>query len=146
MTEPEPMLFGAEHVRQYEESDGEVGFLRHGAPILILTITGRKTGRPRKVPLIFQEHEGRYVVVASNGGAADHPDWYTDLQADPEVRVQVKADRFAARARTATGEEREKLWRTMAAVFAIYDEYRRTTEREIPVVVLEPVEPVEPQP
>lgn len=134
----EPMVFGAEHVRQYEKSDGELGYLRHDAPILILTTTGRKTGRPRKVALIFQEHEGCYVVVASNGGAADHPDWYKNLRVDPEVRVQVKADRFAARARTATGEERERLWRIMAAVFPTYDEYRRRTEREIPVVVLEP--------
>ncbi|WP_197320378.1 nitroreductase family deazaflavin-dependent oxidoreductase [Saccharomonospora sp. NB11] len=132
------MLFGAEHVRRYEETDGEEGYVwRNDAPILILTTTGRKSGKERKSPLIFGEDDGRYVVVASKGGAPDHPDWYKNLVANPEVKVQVKADRFAARARTATGQERARLWSRMVEVWPDYEDYQRKTEREIPVVVLE---------
>jgi deazaflavin-dependent oxidoreductase (nitroreductase family) len=131
-------LFGAEHVRRYLETDGEVGYRwRNGAPILILTTTGRRSGEERVKPLIFGEDDGRYVVVASKGGAKHHPDWYLNLQADPDVHVQVKADRFAARARTAEGEERARLWERMAEIWPAYDDYRQRTDREIPVVVLE---------
>ena len=131
-------LYGAEHVRRYLETDGEVGYRwRNGAPILILTTRGRRSGEERLKPLIFREDDGRYVVVASKGGAPRHPDWYLNLRADPDVHVQVKADRFRARARTAEGEERERLWRRMAEVWPAYDDYRQKTDREIPVVVLE---------
>jgi len=131
-------LYGAEHVRRYLETDGEVGYRwRNGAPILILTTTGRRSGEDRLRPLIFGDDDGRYVVVASQGGAPTHPDWYHNLRADPNVHVQIKGERFAARARTAEGEERERLWRTMAEIWPPYDEYQRRTEREIPVVVLE---------
>jgi deazaflavin-dependent oxidoreductase (nitroreductase family) len=131
-------LYGAEHVRRYLETDGEVGYRwRNGAPILILTTAGRKSGEERVRPLIFGEDDGRYVVVASQGGAPSHPDWYLNLSADPNVHVQIKGDRFAARARTAEGEERERLWRTMAEIWPPYDEYQGRTDRTIPVVVLE---------
>ena len=131
-------LFGAEHVRRYLETDGEVGYRwRNDAPILILTTRGRRSGEERPKPLIFGEDDGRYVVVASKGGAQRHPDWYLNLRADPDVHVQVKADRFRARARTAEGEERARLWRRMAGIWPAYDDYRQKTEREIPVVVLE---------
>jgi deazaflavin-dependent oxidoreductase (nitroreductase family) len=131
-------LYGAEHVRRYLETDGEVGYRwRNGAPILILTTTGRRSGEPRLKPLIFGEDDGRYVVVASRGGAKHHPGWYLNLAADPDVHVQVKADRFPARARTAAGDERERLWKRMAEIWPAYDDYRQRTDREIPVVVLE---------
>ena len=131
-------LYGAEHVRRYLETDGEVGYRwRNGAPILILTTTGRKSGEERLRPLIFGEEDGRYVVVASQGGAPSHPDWYLNLSADPNVHVQIKGDRFAARARSAEGEERERLWRMMAEIWPPYDAYQGRTDRTIPVVVLE---------
>ncbi|WP_158888429.1 nitroreductase family deazaflavin-dependent oxidoreductase [Amycolatopsis anabasis] len=134
------MLFGDEHVRRYEETDGEVGHdWEKGAPVLILTTKGRKSGEDRKFALIYQEHQGDYVIVASKGGAPAHPGWYLNLQANPEVRVQVKADKFTARARTAEGAERAELWPKMAAVWPDYDEYQKKTDREIPVVVLERV-------
>jgi deazaflavin-dependent oxidoreductase (nitroreductase family) len=134
------MLFGDEHVRRYEETDGEVGHdWEKGAPILILTTKGRKTGQDRKFPLIYQEHQGNYVIVASKGGAPAHPGWYLNLEANPEVRVQVKADKFTARTRTAVGAERDELWSKMAAVWPDYDEYQKKTDRQIPVVVLERV-------
>lgn len=132
-------LYGAEHVRRYLETDGEVGYRwRNGAPILILTTKGRRSGEERLKPLIFGEDDGRYVVVASKGGAKRHPDWYLNLRAEPDVHVQVKADRFRARARTAEGDERERLWQRMAEIWPAYDDYRQKTDREIPVVVLEP--------
>ncbi|MDV6012550.1 nitroreductase family deazaflavin-dependent oxidoreductase [Haloechinothrix sp. LS1_15] len=132
------MLFGDEHVRRYEETDGEVGHVWvNDAPVLILTTTGRRSGRMRKSALIYQEDGGRYVVVASKGGADAHPDWYRNLQANPQVGVQVGAERFAARARTADPDERARLWPLMAAVWPDYDSYQAATDREIPVVVLE---------
>ncbi|WP_235998743.1 nitroreductase family deazaflavin-dependent oxidoreductase [Qaidamihabitans albus] len=134
------MLFGDEHVRRYEETDGEVGHdWEGGAPCLVLTTTGRKSGQPRKFALIYQEHEGNYVVVASKGGADSHPGWYLNLQQEPEVGVQVKADRFKARARTASPEEKAEVWPKMTRVWPAYDDYQKKTDRDIPVVILERV-------
>ena len=130
-------LFGAEHVKKYVETNGEVGYLWNGAPILILTTTGRKSGEERSTPLIFGRDGDDYVLVASQGGRPQHPHWYRNLVAQPEVQLQVKDDRFRARARTAEGEERERLWRTMNEIWAPYDSYQEKTERVIPVVVLE---------
>lgn len=133
-------LFGDEHVRRYVETDGEVGYIwREGSPILILTVTGRKSGKEYSTPLIFGEDDGNYVIVGSQGGRPHHPDWYLNLAANPEVGVQVKADKFRARARTAEGEERERLWRQMNGIWTHYDEYQAKTDRVIPVVVLERV-------
>lgn len=133
------MLFGDEHVRRYEATDGEEGHIWvNDAPCLILTTTGRKTGKERKFPLIYQEDDGGYVVVASNGGADEHPGWYHNLTENPEVKVQVKESRFVALARTADRAERERLWPKMAAVWPDYNTYQKKTDREIPVVVLEP--------
>jgi proline iminopeptidase len=132
------MLFGDEHVRRYEETDGEVGHdWQDGVPTLVLTTTGRKTGQPRKFALIYQEIDGDHVIVASKGGTPDHPGWYYNLTENPDVGVQVRADRFNARARTAGDEERERLWPKMAAVWPAYNEYQQKTDRKIPVVVLE---------
>ena len=135
------MLYGEEHVRRYEETDGEEGYYfgDHGAPILILTTVGRKSGEERKNALIYQEVDGGYAVVSSNGGAAAHPGWHFNLLADPEVKVQIKGDRFVARARVADGEERAGIWAQMTKVWPAYDDYTQRTDREIPVVVLERV-------
>ncbi|HEY8478590.1 MAG TPA: nitroreductase family deazaflavin-dependent oxidoreductase [Spirillospora sp.] len=133
------MLFGKEHVARYQETDGEVGHEWEGTVTLLLTTKGRRTGKEYTTPLIYQPDGDAYVVVASKGGADDHPDWYKNLQANPEVKVQVKGDKFTARARTATPEEKPALWRKMTAVWPPYDEYQQKTSREIPVVVLERV-------
>jgi proline iminopeptidase len=134
------MLHGAEHIRRYEETDGKEGHIwMNGAPTLVLTSTGRKSGQQRKTALIYQEAEGNYLVVASDGGAPNHPAWYLNLLAQPKVTVQVAADKFAATARTATAEERAKYWHLMTAVWRHYADYERKTTREIPLVVLEPV-------
>jgi len=129
-------LFGAEHVRRYRETGGEVGYVWNGAPTLLLTTTGRRTGDRRTTPLIFGRDGERYVVVASQGGAPRHPSWYLNLSADPDVELQVKDEVFAARARTAEPEERGRLWELMTAIWPHYDAYQQKTDREIPVAVL----------
>jgi len=133
------MLFGQEHVERYLETGGEEGHDWQGTTVLILTTTGRKSGDQRSTPLIYQPHGDDYLVVASKGGADEPPAWYLNLQEDPQITVQVKDDRFAARARTASADEKPEMWRTMAAVWPSYEEYQQQTEREIPVVVLERV-------
>ena len=108
-----------------------------GTSVLILTTKGRRSGDQRSTPLIYQPYGDAYLVVASKGGSDAPPAWYLNLEADPDVTVQVKGDRFRARARTATPEEKPDMWRTMAATWPDYDEYQSKTDREIPVVVLE---------
>lgn len=131
------MLFGQEHVERYRETDGEEGHDWQGTTVLILTTTGRRSGSERSTPLIYGTHGDDYVLVASKGGAPEHPAWYLNLSETPEVDVQVKGNRFPARARTATAEERPELWATMTERWPAYDEYQTKTDREIPVVVLE---------
>jgi deazaflavin-dependent oxidoreductase (nitroreductase family) len=131
------MLFGQEHVKRYRETDGEEGHDWQGTHTLILTTTGRKSGEERPTPLIYGRSGDDYLVVASKGGADEPPAWYLNLEAQPEVDVQVKGDRFKAHARTATADEKPELWKTMSSEWPAYDEYQQKTDREIPVVVLE---------
>jgi deazaflavin-dependent oxidoreductase (nitroreductase family) len=132
------MLFGREHVKRYIETDGEEGHdWRNGVPVLLLTTTGRRSGKERTTPLIYGRSGDDYLVVASHGGSPKPPAWFVNLSADPDVKVQVKGDRFDARARTATADEKPALWQTMTAIWPAYDQYQQRTEREIPVVVLE---------
>jgi deazaflavin-dependent oxidoreductase (nitroreductase family) len=131
-------LYGEEHVRRYRETDGREGHeWRNGSKILLLTTTGRNTGRETTMPLIYGLDGENPVIVASKGGAPAHPGWYRNLAKNPEVGVQILGDRFRARARTAEGDERERLWRLMTEIWPDYDAYQRKTDREIPVVVLE---------
>lgn len=133
------MLFGDEHVQRYQKTDGEVGHeWQDGVYTLLLTTTGRRTGQPRTTPLIYGEHDGTYVVVASKGGADSHPDWYHNLVDHPEVEVQVGPDVFVASARTASDEEKQQIWPRMAEIWPDYDNYAAGTDRDIPVVLLEP--------
>ena len=130
--------FGDAHVRRYRETSGEVGHIwKEGSTILLLTTTGRKTGHLHTTPLIYARDGDRYVIVASKGGAPEHPGWYRNLVKNPDVELQVLDEVFPARARTAEGEERERLWRLANEVWPHYDEYATKTDREIPVVVLE---------
>jgi deazaflavin-dependent oxidoreductase (nitroreductase family) len=108
-------------------------------PTLLLTTVGRKSGKSMTMPLIFGRSGPDYVVVASKGGAPAHPAWYLNLDASPQVRVQVKAQKFAAVARTANPEERRALWPKMVEIYGPYAQYQTNTERQIPVVILRPV-------
>jgi proline iminopeptidase len=131
-------LFGEKHVRRYRETDGEVGHIwKEGSTILLLTTTGRRTGRETTSPLIYGLDGDTPVIVASKGGSPDHPGWFKNLAKNPEVGVQIMGNRFRARARVAEGEERERLWEKMNEIWPHYDEYATRTDREIPVVVLE---------
>ena len=131
-------LFGQAHVQRYKETDGEVGHIwKRGAKTLLLTTTGRSTGKPTTTPLIYAEADGVFVVVASKGGAPTHPGWYRNLAKNSDVQVQIKGDVFSARARTAAGAERERLWELATRQWPDYDEYQTRTERQIPIVILE---------
>ena len=130
-------LFGQVHVRVYRQTAGERGYHWHGATILLLTTKGRVSGRERTTPLIFRSDGERWVIIASQGGAPDHPDWYKNLARDPHATIQVKDERIPVRARDAEGEERARLWSLMTENWPSYDAYQRRTARQIPVVVLE---------
>ena len=128
----------ADQVKLYEESGGTEGTELEGAPCVILTTRGRTSGKLRKTALIRVEHEGRYAVVASQGGAPEHPKWYLNLEADPDVTLQDGPAVHDMQARTATPEEKAEWWPRAAAVWPPYDEYQGRTTRDIPLVLLEP--------
>lgn len=132
------VLFGQEHVDRYLATDGEEGHEWRGTQTLILTTTGRRSGQQRLHPLIYGRHGDDYLLVASNGGAPKHPAWYLNLEANPEVEIQVKGDKLPAHARTATPEEKAELWSIMTKEWPDYDSYQTKTDRQIPVVVIEP--------
>ena len=131
-------LLGEHHVRRYQETDGEVGYEWNGAPTLLLTSTGRRSGEPRTQPLIFGRDGDDYLVVASMGGLPVHPKWYLNLEADPRAHIQVKGDHLDVVARTATDEEKPRLWALMNEVWPNYETYQGRTDRVIPVVILSP--------
>ncbi|MEN3358895.1 MAG: hypothetical protein V7637_2877 [Mycobacteriales bacterium] len=132
-----PTGWVADHVRSYLETDGQQGHTWNGVPTLLLTTVGRRSGKLRRTALIYGQDGDRYLVVASRGGAPQHPAWYLNLADNPEVQVQVGADTFTARASTAGPDEKSRLWRIMTSVWPDYDNYQQKTDREIPVVVLE---------
>ena len=133
-----PSGWVAEHINRYVATDGDEGHeWRPGVFTLLLTTRGRRSGKLRRTALIYGRDGEAYVIVASQGGDPRHPAWYLNLEADPTAQVQVGADRFTARARTATPEEKARLWPMMADIWPAYDDYQAKTERDIPVVVLE---------
>ena len=135
---PDYGLFGAEHVRQYEATGGKVGHDWNGAPVLVLHTTGRRSGQIRKFPLIYGRDDNDCVIVASKGGAPEHPGWYRNLVAHPDVKIQVRDKVLPVRARTGTAEDKKRVWPTMTALWPEYDKYQAGTKRDIPVVLLNP--------
>ena len=138
MTDDDDQLFGAEHVRVYRETGGRRGYHWRGTEILLLTTTGNVSGEPRTTPLIHRTDGDRYVVVASKGGSTEHPSWWKNLETRPEATVQIRDREVPVRASAAQGEERDRLWAKMVEVWPDYEDYAARTDREIPVVVLEP--------
>lgn len=133
-----PQGWVADHIRRYVETDGAEGHeWQPGVFTLLLTTRGRRSGKLRRTALIYGRDGDAYLVVASQGGDPKHPAWYLNLLDEPLVEVQVGAERFTARARTATVEEKPRMWSTMAAIWPAYDEYQAKTDRDIPVVVLD---------
>ena len=135
---PDYSLFGDEHVRQYEATGGKIGHDWNGAEVLILHTTGRKSGAVRKLPLIYGRDGKSYLIVASKGGGPDNPGWYLNLVAHPDAAIQVHDEVIPVTARTATPEEKRRLWRIMTAQWPDYDQYQSRTKRDIPVVLLTP--------
>ncbi|MCK9894528.1 nitroreductase family deazaflavin-dependent oxidoreductase [Frankia sp. AgB32] len=133
---PDLNLVGAEHVRRYQETNGEVGYDWNGVHALLLTTTGRRSGEPRTNALIFARDGADYLVVASLGGAPKDPLWYGNLVANPEARIQVRDQHLSVTARTATDEERPRLWKIVSTEWPNYNVYQERTDRKIPVVVL----------
>jgi deazaflavin-dependent oxidoreductase (nitroreductase family) len=135
---PDLMLVGAEHVRRYRETDGEVGYVWNGVPTLLLTTTGRLSGEPRTSALIYGRDGDDYLVIASTGGSPKHPSWYLNLTANPQAEIQVRAEHIPVVARSASEDEKPRLWRIMTDSWPNYDVYQTRTERVIPLVVLSP--------
>ena len=132
-------ILGGMHKRVYRLTGGKVGGRIAKVPVLLLTTTGRKSGQLRTTPLLYARAGDGYVVIASKGGAPQHPLWYLNLEANPLVEVTVGRETRQARARDTQGEERERLWRALADLYPGYDKYAQRTSRQIPVVLLEPV-------
>jgi len=131
-------LFSRIHVFLYQASGGRIGGRFKAAPVLLLTTTGRKSGKRRTTPLLYGEDAGRYVIVASVGGAPKHPAWYLNLRADAAAAIQMGGRTLAVHAEMAAPEERARLWTVMTQMYAPYDDYQAKTSREIPLVILTP--------
>jgi deazaflavin-dependent oxidoreductase (nitroreductase family) len=134
-----PTEWVARHINRYVESGGENGHIWKGAPTLLITTTGRKSGKRRRTALIYGKAGDNYVVVASRGGHPNHPSWYLNIVDNPRVELQVQADNIQAKAHTATPEEKARLWPLMTSIWPAYDDYQAKTDREIPVVILTPI-------
>ena len=126
------------NVRLYRLSGGKIAGSMKGAPILLLTTTGRRTGKTRVNPLLYLSDGDILVLVASKGGAPRHPVWFLNLEANPDVEVEVGRERERRRARRATPEECERLWPKLVEMYGPYADYQTRTTREVPVVILEP--------
>lgn len=138
--EPSPSNWARSQVERFEATDGREGADNRGRPVIVLTSVGAKTGKLRKTPLMRVEHGGVYAVVASLGGAPNHPVWYHNLKADPHVELQDGATKRDYLAREVTGEEKAVWWGRAVETWPDYAAYQRKTERQIPVFVLEPVD------
>lgn len=134
-----PTGWVAEQARLYEESGGTEGTTIPGpmsAPCLLLDYQGRRTGQWRRTVLIYDRDGDDYLIVASKGGADQHPEWYLNLEVNPDVRLRVETERFDARAETLSPEEKARVWPHLVEIFAPYADYQKKTERDIPVVRL----------
>lgn len=134
---PDPSNFNQQIIDEFRANGGKVGGMFEGAPMLLLTTTGAKSGQPRVSPLVYSTDGDRMVIMASKGGPPTNPDWFHNLRANPEVTLEVGTETFPARASVPDGEERQRLWDQMVAQMPGFADYQRNTTREIPVVVLE---------
>jgi deazaflavin-dependent oxidoreductase (nitroreductase family) len=132
--------FNRNLIDEYRANDGKVGGMFEGAPLLLLTTTGAKTGQARVAPLAYTKDADRFVIIASKGGAPSHPDWYYNLRTNPEVTIELGAEKFPARATIQHGEERKRLFDQMSQKMPNFAEYQRNTRRELPVILLERVD------
>jgi len=136
--EPSTQQWVRDQVALYEGSGGTEGTTLRDLPVIILTSRGARSGKIRKTPLMRVEHDGHYAVVASKGGAPEHPVWYYNLIADPQVELQDGPQRWDMTARQVEGEEKAAWWERAVAAYPDYADYQAKTDRTIPVFVLEP--------
>lgn len=138
-TEPAPNGndFNAQVIKEFRENGGKVGGMFEGAPMMLLTTTGAKSGQPRIAPLVYTTDDGRFLIIASKGGAPTNPDWFHNILAHPNVTVEVGTESFPARASAPEGAERDRLFNQMAAQMPGFADYQKNTSRQIPVVLLE---------
>ena len=128
------------HASLFRATDGRIGGRMLGSPVLLLVATGRKSGRGRTTPLLYLEDGGRYVIVASNGGATKHPVWWLNLRANPDATVEIGGRKTRVRATEAQGGEKARLWKELVRMYPSYENYQERTDREIPVVLLDPIQ------
>jgi deazaflavin-dependent oxidoreductase (nitroreductase family) len=133
-----PADFNAKIIDEFHANEGRVGGMFEGVPLLLLHHSGAKSGKSRVNPLAYQSDNGRYVIFASKGGAPANPAWYHNLKAEPNVTIEVGTDTIDVAASEASGEERDRLFRTQVERVPQFDEYEQKTERVIPVIVLTP--------
>ena len=131
-------LFTATHLFIYRLSGGRIGGVVQGLHVLILTTTGRKSGKPRTTPLGYFKHEGGYVITGSNSGSDHHPAWYYNLKSDPSAAIQIKNRHTPVRAEEVTGDSRHQLWKELIRISPAYADYQKRTSREIPLIILTP--------
>jgi deazaflavin-dependent oxidoreductase (nitroreductase family) len=131
-------VMGAAHIALYRRTGGRIGGRFRGAPCLLLTVTGRKSGQPRTAPLMYGRDGDDYVIIASKGGMPKPPVWWLNLRSNPNAEIEVGAERHRVTAEEVQGEDRDRLWRLMAAIYPSYDSYQKKTSRVIPVVRLHP--------
>jgi deazaflavin-dependent oxidoreductase (nitroreductase family) len=136
--EPSPQQWVRDQVELYESSGGTEGTTLNGRPVVVVTHRGARSGKLRKTPVMRVEHDGRYALVASRGGAPTHPLWYANVVAEPHVELQDATEKHDMVAREVHGEEKATWWQRAVEAFPPYAEYQAKTDREIPVLVLEP--------
>jgi deazaflavin-dependent oxidoreductase (nitroreductase family) len=132
-------VMGAAHIALYRRTGGRIGGRFRGAPCLLLTVTGRKSGQPRTAPLMYGRDGDDYVIIASKGGMPTSPVWWLNLRSNPTAEIEVDGERRRVTAEEVQGEDRERLWKLMTGIYSSYDAYQRKTSRVIPVVRLHPV-------
>ncbi len=138
MTDNDPLAFMKDHIKRYLATNGEDGHLMNGVPCLVLTTTGKKSGEKRQAAVIYGQSGKNYVVVASKGGSDVPPAWFTNMEATKRAHIQVKDKKMDVKMRIAEGAERQQLWDMMAKIFPDYNNYQKSTRRQIAVCVLEP--------
>jgi len=129
--------FNEKIIEEFRVNGGKVGKPFEGMPMILVTMKGAKSGKDYTMPLVYSKDGNRYVIIASMAGAPNNPDWYHNIKANPAVTLEIGTERFAAKAIITSGEERERLFNAQASIMPIFNDYRKKTSREIPVIALE---------
>jgi deazaflavin-dependent oxidoreductase (nitroreductase family) len=135
----ERQQFNLKVIDEFRANGGKVGKPFEGMPMVLLTVTGAKSGKAYTTPLVYSKDDNRFVIIASMAGAPNNPDWYHNIKANPAVTLEIGTERFQAKATVTSGEERERLFNAQAAIMPVFNDYRKKTTRQIPVIALERV-------